>query len=264
MRYLNEIFLAVRHSVGALPFANKHKLWGYFWIPALLSLFLFVMLAVVYWKFSGFAATQLEQMVVANHEGSWFARNGKPIMRILILALLLLFYIKSYRICMSVFGSPFLGMLAEKVQIISCPGMKETPFAFGLFAANIFKGIVISLINLAIEISLTLFLVFLGLIFPVIAPVCTALTLMTEWYFIGFSMIDLRNEFLGEVFRKRYAIVWKHKFFAVGIGAINFLILLIPFLGVFFAPFISVIAAGRGIAEIDTSKKNAKRPDKKS
>ncbi len=251
MRLLKEIGYSVKHGAAALPFANKHRLWKYFWLPAFISLLLFLLLAFAYWQLSAWATGEIQAYIAREYAGSWFAENGNWLTRILILGIFLLLYLKSYRTCMNIFCAPFLGLLAEKVQLIEQPELHEQPFRWGDFLKSFVIGLFISLLNLFIEISLSLLFIFIGLIVPILSIPCTILTVLTEWYFIGFSAIDLRNEFNGETIPARYAIVWRHFWFSVGTGGLTFLLMFVPFIGIFFAPFISVIAAGRGISEAE-------------
>ena len=251
MRAFSEFYLGIKHSVQAISFTSKHKLWKYFWLPAIISLGIFLGIGWLYWAAASQIVNMAEAYLAEDYGTTWLFNHGKWLLNVLIFLLTFVVYLKSYRVAMSIFLSPFLGNLAEKVQMILHPNLKESKFNFGIFLQLFFRGLVISLLNLFIELFFSISLLILGFIFPIISPFCTILALLIEWYFIGFSMIDLRNEIFSKSIGETYSMVWRRKFFSVSVGACYFVLFLIPFFGVFFAPCLATVAAGTGIDKLE-------------
>ncbi|MEM6299656.1 MAG: EI24 domain-containing protein, partial [Bacteroidota bacterium] len=145
--------------------------------------------------------------------------------------------------------SPVLGMLAEKVQLILLE-RPEPKFDLNLLLRNIVRGLGITLRNTAVELNFTIILVLAGFIFPPISLFTSLLVILIQAYFIGFGMIDLRNEFLQFSAKKSRKIIRKHAGFSIGNGLGFVLMVFIPFLGILFAPILSVIGSNIGIFDL--------------
>jgi CysZ protein len=105
------------------------------------------------------------------------------------------------------------------------------------------RGLGITLKNLIKELAFTLPLYLLALI-PLITPFSTLAILLIESYFVGFSMIDYRNEFRRLSAGESNRIIKQHRGLAIGNGLAFNLLLLIPVLGVLLAPPLGAVAAG--------------------
>ena len=93
--------------------------------------------------------------------------------------------------------APVMAYLSEKTEQILTG--KAFPFNLGQFMKDVFRGIVMALRNLVIELFLTACLLLLAFV-PVIGISSTFLIFLVESYFLGFSMLDYYYE------RKRYTI----------------------------------------------------------
>ncbi|MFY7788667.1 MAG: EI24 domain-containing protein, partial [Thermoflexibacteraceae bacterium] len=177
--------------------------------------------------------------------GGWL--SGLLSTVIFVIALLLCFKIYRYVILMLL--SPALALLSERVQQI-WHDTPEKPFDMTQLIADVLRGIQISIRNLVIELFLTITLTLIGLILSPLSPIIALLIFVIESYFVGFAMIDYRNEFLRLTARQSREIIWQHKSFSVGIGMTFNILLWIPVVGVLVAPLLAVTAAGIGINKL--------------
>ncbi len=233
----------------AIDFIKKHKLNNYFVLPATLSALIFIVLALVSYLYVGELTAYLDRLLhKTSLEGFWY-RIAQWIVNILIWLFVGLVYLKLYRYLILILLSPFLGLIAGKVQDIL--HQREVPFALGQLLKDVIRGILISLRNLVWELLFTSILMFLSLVVPFASPFTLVLILLIESYYVGFSMIDYRNEYKKIPFRQSILIVRKHRGFAIANGLVFSFLVLIPVVGVLFAPPLSAVAAGIGIHEIE-------------
>ena len=150
--------------------------------------------------------------------------------------------------------SPVLSIVAAKVQEILHPERPNEDFHFPQFLQDLKRGLIINLTNLTIELGITIPLILIGLFVSFLSPFTTILIILVESYFLGFGMIDLRNEFMKLGVKESRAVVKKHRPFAVGVGITMYFLIWIPVLGILFAPIWACISAGLGIYELEEDK----------
>jgi CysZ protein len=248
-----QILLALKSYKDAISFSNKHNLWVYYIVPAIVSFFIFSGLAYLFYQFGNNLVAAVESFLPNQDSDKIWAKPLEIFIKILVYVFLFLFYLKTYRYIMLILLSPALSLLSEKVQEIS-QHTAPRPFDFSQLLADVIRGIKISFRNLFIEILLTVTLSILGLVIGFISPFTTILIILIESYFLGFSMIDYRNEFMRISAEESRQIIWKNKVFATGIGFFCTLMLFIPVLGVLIAPLLAVTAAGLGINELENDR----------
>ncbi len=241
MRILKELAIGWITYLKAVAFISRHHLWAYLFISAIINLLLFLGLGVLLWQYAGIISEWLITVIgissLENAAGGVLAW----VMRILVSILTFLLYLKLYRFVVLLFSSPALAILAEKTQEI-ITGISH-PFHVQQLVKDVVRGASITCINLLIELTLTIPLYLLAFI-PLLTPFVTILIILVESYFVGFSMIDYRNEFRRMSARDSRYFIKQHKGLAVGNGLVFNLLLAIPMVGVLIAPTLAVIAAG--------------------
>lgn len=248
-RFFKEFWLGISTYSSAIDFIKKHKLTTYLLLPAIFSVLIFIGLALVAYIYIGELTAYLDRLLNRTSlEGFWY-KIAQWIVNTLIWIFAGLAYLKLYRYLMLILLSPFLGMIASKVQEIL--HQQESPFDLHQLLKDVLRGVLISLRNLVWELLFTSILMFLSIVMPLLSPLTVVLILLIESYYVGFSMIDYRNEYKKMPFRQSILIVRKHRGFAIANGLIFNLLILIPVVGVFFAPALSAVAAGIGIEEIE-------------
>lgn len=247
---LKQFFLGIRTYGQALAFSRRHRLWGFYVIPAMLNVLIIGGLLWLGWQYSDLLTEWLWAQARFEVLPEWLLTALNWLIAIVVKLLVLFIFIKTYSTLVLLLLSPVLGMVAEKVQTILLE-RPEPPFSVSVLLKNVLRGLLLTLRNTGIELLLVLGLGLLGFIVPLIAPVTTALIILTEAYFIGFGMIDLRNEFLGFSARQSRQLIWHRRGLAVGNGLGFLAFLLIPVVGVLMGPVVSVIAANLGIFQLE-------------
>lgn len=243
---MKQLLFALQAYKMAMSFTNKHNLWVYYIAPAIINMLIFSGLAYLFFIFGNSISLWLESFLPTRSLDNTWLTIIDIFLRGFIYVFLLLFYLKTYRFVMLILLSPALSMLSEKVQELS-QNTTPRPFNISQLLHDILRGIKISFRNLFIEIAFTLLLSVIGIIFGFLSPITTVCIIIIESYFLGFSMIDYRNEFMQISASNSQKMIWKYKGFAVGIGFFCTLMLFIPVLGVLVAPLLAVTAAGLGI-----------------
>ena len=253
MNPFKKFLLGVRLYGKAFSFTKKHNLWKYYFLPAFLNVVIFLSVGVVGYYFVGDTINWLEGLTGLENAESWWQKGLSYLVTFLVSIAAILIYFKLYKYLMLILLSPALSIVAAKVQEILHPDRPNEEFQFPQFLSDLKRGLTISLTNLAIELSITIPLILIGLFVSFLSPFTTALVILVESYFLGFGMIDLRNEFMKLNVQESRATVKKHRPFAIGVGFTMYLMILIPILGILFAPIWACISAGLGIYELEES-----------
>ncbi|MCI5055595.1 MAG: EI24 domain-containing protein [Flavobacteriales bacterium] len=135
--------------------------------------------------------------------------------------------------------SPILAYISEKVVEVKTG--EETPFIFSKFVKDVLRGVFMALRNLFMEL-LFMFMFFLMSFIPLIGLLSPLGVYLTTSYFYGFSFMDYSSERKGLGIGTSIRTVRKRKGMAVGLGGLFYLVMLIPFLGLFIAPFVAIIS----------------------
>ncbi|GAB4110975.1 MAG: hypothetical protein OHK0057_11690 [Thermoflexibacter sp.] len=248
-QFFKEFWLGIATYSSAIDFIKKHKLRIYFLFPAIFSVLIFIGLAFMAYFYIEELMTYLDRLLnKTSLEGFWY-KIAQWTVNTLVWLFAGLAYLKLYRYLVLILLSPFLGLVANKVQDIL--HQQEAPFDLHQLLKDVLRGVLISLRNLVWELLFTSMLMFLSLAVPFLSPFTVVLILLIESYYIGFSMIDYRNEYKKIPFRQSILIVRKHRGFAIANGLVFNLLILIPVVGVLFAPSLSAVAAGIGIEKIE-------------
>jgi CysZ protein len=255
MKLFQDFAWAIAAFPQAIRFSQKHQLWSYFVIPALVNLLIFIGLSGLALFYAEQTAdyvqtTYLADWLQVNGEASWWQQSIMGLAEILILLAAGILCLLVYRFLILSLLAPALAKVAEKVQTILLE-VPEPPFDGKQLLRDVIRGLRLSLRNLLIELSLTFLLLLASLFFPLISPFTTVLILLLQCYFVGFSMMDYRNEFLKMSAQDSVQYIRSHKGFALGNGLIFHFLLFIPVAGVLFAPILTVIAAGIGVHRLE-------------
>lgn len=254
MNPFTKFLLGVRLYGKALAFTREHNLWKYYLLPALLNVVIFFSVGVVGYLFVSDTNDWLEGFFRLDNPITWWEKTLSYIVTILVSVIAFLIYFKSYKYLMLILLSPALSIVAAKVQEILHPERPSEDFHFPQFLHDLKRGLTINLTNLAIELGITIPLILIGIFVPFLSPFTTILIILVESYFLGFGMIDLRNEFMKLDVKESRATVKKHRPFAIGVGMTMYFMILIPVLGILFAPIWACVSAGLGIYELEENK----------
>ena len=136
--------------------------------------------------------------------------------------------------------SPVFSFLSEKTaNIIHSQVVK---FDFIQLLTDIFRALIIAIRNITVQLIIYLVLLLIGII-PLFGWIIAFLgNLIIASYFYGFSFLDYSNERHQLTIKKSVDLVRRNKGFAIGLGLVFQLCLLIPIIGSLVASFLSIIA----------------------
>jgi CysZ protein len=241
MHFFKEAATGMGNYPKAISFINNHRLWWYVIVPAIINLLIFFALGTLLWEFSGMLSGWLIDSTGVKGITGTLGNILEWLVAILVKLITFLIYFKFYRYTILLLSAPALALIAEKTQEILTG--HSHPFQWKQLIHDIFRGLSITLKNLLLELMLTIPLYLLAFI-PIITPIAGLLVLCIESYFVGFSMLDYRNEFRRLSAAQSQVLIRQHKGLAIGNGLIFNLLLVIPFAGVLLAPSLAVVAAG--------------------
>jgi CysZ protein len=215
---------------------SKLNLWGYTFLPAILTLGIMAGIGFMAYGLSDNFGNFLVSWWKWNWGAEVVASIGTWIGGILIgiLGILSLKYI------VMILVSPFMSILSEKVES-KLTGTKSTAnFNIPKAIQDIIRGIKISLRNIIRELFFTLLLLIAGLI-PVIGWVSPIFIFLLQSYYAGFGNTDYTLERHFKV-RESVNFAKQHKGLMIGNGLV-FMALLMTGIGFLIAPPLATVAA---------------------
>lgn len=253
------------------------KSWGFIVRNGMMHYYLYPLLFII--LFSVFATfgigmlddliTPLIQDLIGVEElpgASWwdktrafFSKMSTYLVSFVIWVSLLYVYFKINKYVILIVMSPVMALIAEKTDE-KLTG-QEFPFSATQFVRDIWRGILIAVRNLFLEIILTLAILALNAIITVILPPLTVITtplvtialFVIGAYFYGFSTMDYTNERYRLNVSESVGVIRKSKGLAIANGAIFSLWLIIPFIGTYlgaiFAPVTCTVGATLALLE---------------
>ena len=158
-----------------------------------------------------------------------------------VLTMILLFFL-IFKYLIFILLAPIMSLVSQRVEkhILGL----ETPSKMNLIG-EIIRGLRITVRNIFREIGLTLILLILSLIFPFFSWLTTALILVIQAYYAGFGNMDYTLERYFDT-EDSVRFISEHRGFAIGNGLIFLLMLPVPLLGMFLAPFLGAVGATIG------------------
>jgi CysZ protein len=232
---MSNVLLTVHAYLSSLGYLFRPKYFKYILFSGLLSLAFYCLALVVLWYGSD-ALTDLFTDKISNDRLRSIMDVVTNIISFLGLGLVLLIL---YKHIVLVLVSPLMSKVSEMVEEEKLGYMPNAKIGT---AAGIARGLRIALRNVSKELLLTLLLLLLSVIIPPLTLVTTPLILIIQAYFAGFGNIDV---YLGRYLNYSGSVAYlkSHRSLAVANGAVFLMLLLIPILGAFLAPFMSTVAA---------------------
>jgi len=247
MGFFRDFFRALKGYSQAISFISDNRLWGYFFVPAIINVFIFVGIGIVAYNYSGSLIDFLSEQFGFEDLDETLGFVLQFFMTLLIRFIALVIYFKAYKFLILILLSPVLALMAEKIYKLS--GGSLPKFNTMTFLRNVLRGMKVATINMFTEIGIMLLIIIATLIVPIISPVSPFLIFGVESYFYGFSMMDYRHELLKMSYQESRKTIGSRKGLAIGNGVVFNVMLLIPILGVLTAPLIALTAAHLAINE---------------
>jgi len=241
---LKEIVIAIQSYFQAHRFIIKHRLWKWILIPGIIYAALFCTGIYFFLRSSNFAIDYIFSITGLKHwmhalQSGWL--NFLFIFGMIILHMvLILFYFSLFKYLILIIGSPLFAYLSEKTEAIMED--KDFPFNFSQLVKDIVRGIKLALRNALWQTVYTISILLLAFV-PLAGAITPLMALMTECFYLGFSMLDYscgRNNLSAT---ESIAFINKHKGLAIGNGIVFYLMHVVLVVGWVLAPSYSIIAA---------------------
>lgn len=252
MDFLHQIKLSFFFYWRAFRFLDTHNLWKLLIIPAIVSLIIAFLIVVFAIKTSGiivegvlenFHSTSSDRTVHSLIEG---------LLMVVIRAFVFFFYLKIYRYLVLILLAPLLSIISSKVQTIATGPAKNNCTSKYLLVCT--RGIKIAARNFFIEIILSTSIIVISFLIAWIMPLAPIAILLMECYFMGYSMADYRNEHFGITSKDSRKLINSYSGLVIGNGIIFNFLILIPLIGVLFAPAFALVASGLSINYLEKRK----------
>jgi len=236
-------FKGIGSYVSVFGMIAKYRLWGYLLIPGVIGMLIGGGIFAGAWT----ASDDLGEIIISWYPENWWGSAGLGTLGdvlggVLVAALGLLLF--KYILLIAV--SPFMSLLSEKIES-KITGRPSPSFSFSLFFMQAGRALRLNLRNISREILLTLVLWILSLS-GILAVVTTPLLFVISAYYAGFGILDYTMERHFN-YRNSIYFVQDNRGLTLGIGIVFMLILLIPFVGFFFAPTFATIASVRPVLD---------------
>ena len=217
--------------------AREFNLWKYFYISGFLS---FLAGALILY-FAYLFGDNLGNSIFSWYKwdfGSKFIESIEDWVGGIIIAI---FAVLIFKYVVLIVSAPIMSFLSEQLERQLTHYPPHSSFTLKQFLDDLVRGIIINLRNITRELLIVGVLLLLGLI-PVFTIFIPILIFIVQSYYAGFGNLDY---FLERHYKVRGSVrfVHNHRFLAIGNGAVFLVLLMVPVLGWFVAPFFGTIAS---------------------
>ena len=241
---LKEIIIAIQSYGQAHRFIVKHRLWKWILIPGLIYTILFLIGTYFFLITSNNA---IEFVLLKSGIKTWLDKMQDSwlnwlfiIGQVILWLVLFLFYFSLFKYIFLIIGSPVFAYLSEKTESII--EEKEFPFSLSQLMPDIARAVKIALRNMLWQTVYVVSILILSFI-PLVGWIAPLVSLFTECYYLGFSMLDYSCERKKMSTQQSIEFISRHKGLAIGNGMVFYIMHLVPVIGWLFAPSYAVIAA---------------------
>jgi CysZ protein len=241
-RFFREFSQSTLSYYEAFQFVRKHNLKGFILGAAFFNLFAFVFVGVLAWVYTGQLIDFIYSFFSFPEDWKEWGNVLQILTAIFIRILLISLYINLFKYIILIIFAPVLAILSERTQNILNQQKKSINLV--RLISEIGRGMMMGFILIGLNIILYLSLIFLSILLPFLSPALAILVFLLESFFFGASMLDYRNEYYQLSIQTSLKKIFKHKGLVLGNGLALNLFILIPFVGVLFAPSFALIAAG--------------------
>jgi CysZ protein len=242
IRFFKEFSQSTLSYYEAFQFVRKHNLKGFILSAAFFNLFAFVFVGVIAWIYTGKLIELIYSFFNIPEDWQEWGNVLQILTAIFIRILLISLYINLFKYIILIIFAPILAILSERTQNILNQQNKSINLI--RLISEIGRGMIMGFILIGLNIILYLGLIFLSILLPFLSPALALLVFLLESFFFGASMLDYRNEYYQISIKTSLQKIFKHKGLVLGNGLALNLFILIPFIGVLFAPSFALIAAG--------------------
>ncbi len=243
MNYRQGFHLGLKTYSQAMSFMFRNGLGWFFIFPVLFNIILFIAGFYSVGSLSDGLISSLNEFINIEAWDFWGASFIITLIKGLIWVVLrLLFfiiyaYIGGYIILILL--SPVFALLSEKTEEVITG--RKLPFNISQFLKDILRGVLLAVRNLTVEILFTAVLFILSFV-PIVGYLTPFALFLVSAYFYGFSFLDYTFERRRLKIDASVRFMRQNKGLAIGNGFVFSLVLLIPYIGVMIAGFVSIIS----------------------
>lgn len=235
--FLKDFSSSIKAYAQAFELAGKLKLWKYFFIPAIIGLFVGILIMLAAWYLS----EPIGQKIGSYWPFDFWKEGMMSFSIFLGSVFVILIGAIIFKHAVMAFSAPFMTPVSEKIEMhLTGKSLDQTDTTTEFMAALV-RGIRINVRNLFLELLITIPLIILSII-PLLNLVTSVLLIYVQSYYAGFGNMDYTLERYCK-YSETKTFVRNHKGIAVGNGLIFHLLLAIPVFGIMLALPLSTIAA---------------------
>ena len=239
-----QVFRGFVYPIEALSFVSQHKLWKLTTVPIVVNVVLLAGLSIASAYFLWPELQKLDAWLLGLFEGSlwqsiaavlsWLVTFSSVVGLVVVNSLLLLLIGQAV-------ASPFLDVLSERIEQIVLASQTE-PMTVGRTLRSVMIALSDLVWSLLFLIAINLPIWTVGVVLPGIGTSAAAVLSFS------FNALLLSQEFVGlsmarrlVSYRRRWSVLWRNRWVAVGFGSATMVMLVVPGLNLLLLP---VAAAG--------------------
>lgn len=221
---------------GTLQLISKLKLWKYFGVPIVISIFTATIIIISAYTFSDNIALYIAKLWVWD----WGRETVFIISEIFSGLIILVLGFILYKHIVMALSAPFMSPVSEKIEAHLLGNQNFIPRKTN-FYQQLGRGIKINLRNLTMELLLSIPILIIGFI-PIVGIASAFILFLVQAYYAGFGNMDYTLERHFN-YKESIKFVKQNRGLAIGNGMVFMLFLLIPVLGIIMVLPLSVTAA---------------------
>ncbi len=253
MDFLHQIKISLVFYWRAYRFLDSHDLWRLLILPAIINLIISIVVVVVAIRTSGYIVQLFLSNLQFNSQDPDMLRFIEGLLMVIIRATVFFLYLKIYRYLIIILLAPIYAYISSKVQTIAT-GKNRIPCA-KMYLMDCTRGIQIGMRNFLLEAVLSTLIIVISFLLAWTIPLAPLVILILESFFVGYSFMDYRNEHFGMSKKESHKLIMKYPGLVIGNGLFFNIFLLIPIIGVLFAPVFGLVASGLSIDHLEKRKK---------
>ncbi len=221
-------------------------------IPAIINFITAILIVIFAIKTSGIIIDDFLQNFETASSDKTMHSFIEGLLLLVIRASVFFLYLKVYRYIALISLAPLFAFISSKVQTIDT-GTIAIPCT-SKYLLNCTRGIRIALRNFVLEVLLTILVLVIFFLITWILPLAPIAILILESYFMGYAMADYRNEHFNLSIKESRKVINGYLGLVLGNGLFFNIIILIPLLGVLFAPVLALVASGLSLNYVEKRK----------
>jgi CysZ protein len=249
MDFLYQIKTSVLFYYRSYRFVDNHNLWKIFILPAVINLIISIAIVIVAIRTSGYVAQLVFENMKPPSEDKEVLSLIHGVLMVIVRATIFFLYLKIYRYLILLTMAPLFASISTKIQTIATGQKRKT--CTKTYLVDCSRGIQIALRNFLIEATLSTTIIVVSFIIAWLIPLAPVLILMLESWYVGYSFADYRNEHFALSKKESRKQMWTYPGLVLGNGLMFNILILIPIIGLLFAPVFALVSSGLSINHLE-------------